>query len=33
MLNKVKAHGIGGKILEWIRGWLTTREQRVQIRT
>ena len=25
LLSKVKAHGIGGKILEWIRGWLTSR--------
>ena len=31
LLSKVKAHGIGGKVLEWIRGWLTSREQRVQI--
>ena len=27
----VKAHGIGGKVLEWIRGWLTSREQSVQL--
>ena len=31
LLSKVKAHGIDGKVLEWIRGWLTNREQRVQI--
>ena len=31
LLNKVKAHGIEGKVLEWIRGWLTRREQRVQV--
>ena len=31
LLSKVKAHGIGGKVLQWIRGWLTGREQRVQI--
>ena len=31
LLSKVKAHGIGGKVLNWIRGWLTSREQRVQI--
>ena len=31
LLSKVKAHDIGGKILEWIRGCLTSREQRVQI--
>ena len=31
LLSKVKAHGIGRKVLEWIRGWLTSREQRVQI--
>ena len=30
-LSKVKAHGIGGKVLEWIRGWFTSREQRVKI--
>ena len=29
--SKVKAHGIGGKVLEWIKGWPTSREQRVQI--
>ena len=31
LISKVKAHGIGGKVLEWIKGWLTSREQRVQI--
>lgn len=31
LLSKVKAHGIEGKVLEWIRGWLTNREQRVQV--
>ena len=31
LLSKVKAHGIDGKVLEWIKGWLTGREQRVQI--
>ena len=31
LLSKIKAHGIGEKVLEWIRGWLTSREQRVQI--
>ena len=31
LLSKVKAHGIGGKILGWIRGWLSNRQQRVQI--
>ena len=31
LISKVKAHGIDGKVLEWIRGWLTGREQRVQI--
>ena len=30
-LSKIKAHGIDGKVLNWIRGWLTSREQRVQI--
>ena len=27
LLSKVKAHDIGGKILEWIRGWLTSRNR------
>ena len=31
LLSKVKAYSIGGKVLEWIRGWLTSREQRLQI--
>ena len=31
LLSKVKAHGIDGKVPEWIKGWLTGREQRVQI--
>ena len=31
LISKVRAHGIDGKVLEWIRGWLTSREQRVQI--
>ena len=31
LLSKVKAHGIGGRVLEWIKGWLTNREQRVQV--
>mgnify|MGYP003349270433 CR=1 FL=1 len=25
----MKAHGIGGNVLRWIRAWLTDREQRV----
>ena len=28
LLSKVKAHGIGRKVLEWIRGWLTSRQGR-----
>ena len=31
LLSKVKAHGIDGKMLESIGGWLTSREQRIQI--
>ena len=31
LLSKIKAHGIGGKVLDWIEGWLSNREQRVQI--
>ena len=31
LLEKVKAHGIGGKIYNWIKGWLNSREQRVQV--
>ena len=31
LLSKVKAHGIGGKVFDWIEGWLKNREQRVQI--
>jgi hypothetical protein len=29
LLKKVKAHGITGKVLLWIRNWLTGRRQRV----
>jgi len=29
LLNKVRAHGIRGRVLGWIRGWLTGRRQRV----
>ena len=31
LLSTVKAHGIDGKVLEWIREWLTSRVQRIQI--
>ena len=31
LLRKVRAHGIEGKILGWIRSWLTDRRQRVVI--
>ena len=31
LISKVRAHGIDGKVLEWIREWVTSREQRVQI--
>jgi hypothetical protein len=29
LLNKVRAHGIHGKILHWIESWLRGRRQRV----
>ena len=29
MLNKLLAHGISGKILQWIGEWLNGRQQRV----
>ena len=29
LLRKVRAHGIDGKILDWIRSWLADRQQRV----
>jgi len=31
LLEKMKAHGIGGKIRIWIQKWLTGRQQRVVI--
>ena len=31
LLNKVRAHGIDGKVLHWIRAWLSNRQQRVTI--
>ncbi len=31
LLNKIKAHGIGGKLLGWIELWLGNRRQRVVI--
>jgi len=31
LLEKIKAHGIGGKALIWIEKWLTGRQQRVVI--
>ena len=29
LIHKLTAHGIGGKVLNWIRDWLSGREQRV----
>ena len=29
LLKKVKAHGIGGQLYQWIKSWLTDRRQRV----
>ena len=31
LLNKIKAHGIGGKVFNWIRAWISDRKQRVTI--
>ena len=31
LVQKIKAHGIGGKISAWIKGWLRERKQRVCI--
>jgi hypothetical protein len=31
LLNKIKAHGIDGRVWRWIQSWLTDRQQRVVI--
>ena len=31
LLRKIESHGIKGKLLQWIRGWLSGRKQRVCI--
>ena len=31
-LQKLKAHGISGKIIKWIKNWLSDRKQRVVIK-
>jgi len=31
LLQKLKAHGISGKIINWIKNWLSDRKQRVVI--
>ena len=31
LLSKVRAHGIDGKVLRWIRSWLSDRQQRVTV--
>ena len=31
LLSKVRAHGIDGKVLRWIRLWLSNTQQRVTI--
>ena len=31
LVNKVRAHGIDGKVLRLIRSWLSDRQQRVTI--
>ena len=32
LISKLKAHGINGKLLDWIKEWLQQRTQRVSIR-
>ena len=32
LISKLKAHGIDGKLLDWIKEWLYRRTQRVSIR-
>ena len=31
LLKKVEAHGVGGKVLEWLEEWLKNRKQRVVV--
>ena len=31
LVRKVRAHGINGKVLSWIRSWLSNRQQRITI--
>lgn len=31
LLSKVRAHGIGGKVYNWIRAWISNRKQRVTV--
>ncbi|XP_072437775.1 uncharacterized protein [Chiloscyllium punctatum] len=31
LVSKIRAHGIGGKVLDWIENWLANRKQRVVI--
>ena len=31
LLRKIKAHGIDGKVYNWITSWLSDREQRVVV--
>ena len=32
LITKLKAHGIGDTVANWVKGWLTDREQRVTIK-
>ena len=32
LLSKLKSHGISGKVLNWIKNWLSGRVQRVQVK-
>ena len=32
LIAKLKAHGIGYTVVNWVKGWLTDREQRVTIK-
>ena len=31
VINKIKSHGIDGKVLNWIKSWLGDRHQRVTV--
>jgi hypothetical protein len=29
LIEQLRAHGVGGEVLEWVRAWLAGRKQRV----